>query len=58
MGSAVTTLKNTVDHIVTEYGVAELRGKSIRDRTTALIAVAHPKFREELEVQARQVGYV
>ena len=58
MGSAVTTLKNTVDHVVTEFGVAELRGKSIRERTQALIAIAHPKFREELEAEAKQLGYI
>jgi acyl-CoA hydrolase len=57
-GSAVTTLKNTVDKVVTEYGVAELRGRSIRERTRALIAVAHPDFRGELERDARAMGYL
>jgi acyl-CoA hydrolase len=47
-GDAVTTPKNTVDKVVTEYGVAELRGKSIRQRAKALIAIAHPMFRDEL----------
>jgi hypothetical protein len=42
-GSVVTTLKNTVDKVVTEHGVAELRGRSIRERADALIAVAHPR---------------
>lgn len=58
MGSAVTTLKNTVDHVVTEYGVAELRGKSIRERTRSLIAIAHPSFRDGLEAEARALGYI
>jgi len=40
--SVVTTLKNTVDHIVTEYGVAALRGASIDERARRLIAIAHP----------------
>ena len=57
-GAAVTTFKNVVDKIVTEYGVAELRGSSIRERTRRLIAVAHPKFRDELEDRARGMGYL
>ena len=57
-GSVVTTLKNTVDNVVTEYGVAELRGSSIRERTRRLIAVAHPKFRNELARSAREIGYL
>ena len=47
-GAVVTTNKNTVDNVVTEYGVAELRGRSIRERARALIEVAHPSFRDEL----------
>ncbi|MEJ7584886.1 MAG: acetyl-CoA hydrolase/transferase C-terminal domain-containing protein [Acidimicrobiales bacterium] len=57
-GSMVTTLKNTVDHVVTEYGVAEMRGRSISQRAKALIAIAHPRFREELTREARTLGYV
>ena len=44
-GAAVTTFKNIVDNVVTEFGVAELRGSSIAERTRRLIDVAHPKFR-------------
>ncbi|MFN8036592.1 MAG: acetyl-CoA hydrolase/transferase C-terminal domain-containing protein [Acidimicrobiia bacterium] len=55
-GSIVTTLKNTIDHVVTEFGVAELRGRSIRERAQALIAIAHPAFRDELTHQARELG--
>jgi acyl-CoA hydrolase len=57
-GAAVTTFKNIVDKVVTEYGVAELRGSSIADRTRRLIAVAHPEFRDELTASARRLGYL
>jgi acyl-CoA hydrolase len=57
-GSVVTTLKNTVDNVVTEYGVAELRGRPIRERARALISIAHPKFRDELSASARALGYL
>ena len=57
-GSVVTTLKNTVDHVVTEHGVADMRGRSISQRARSLIAVAHPAFRDELEAQARQLDYL
>ena len=57
-GAAVTTFKNVVDRVVTEYGVAELRGSSIRERTRRLIGIAHPKFRDELERKAREINYL
>ena len=57
-GSMVTTLKNTVDHIVTEYGVADMRGRSISQRAAALIGIAHPRFREDLAAEARTLGYL
>lgn len=57
-GSVVTTLKNTVDHVVTEFGVAELRGRSIRERAKALIAIAHPDHRDWLVSKAREFGYL
>jgi acyl-CoA hydrolase len=57
-GAPVTTMKNTVDHVVTEYGVAELRGRSIAERTRALIAIAHPKFQDTLNEEARALGYL
>jgi acyl-CoA hydrolase len=56
-GAAVTTFKNIVDCVVTEYGVAELRGSSIRERARKLISIAHPKFREGLTRQAKEIGY-
>ncbi|MCV7192684.1 propionyl-CoA--succinate CoA transferase [Mycolicibacterium brumae] len=55
-GSVVTTLKNTVDHVVTEYGVAELRGHSLHERAKRLIAIAHPDHRDELAFEARRIG--
>lgn len=55
-GAVVTTLKNTVDHVVTEHGVAELRGRTIQERAAALIAVAHPDHREELARSAYEHG--
>src|SRR3546814_20457074 len=56
-GSMVTTIKNTVDNVVTEHGVAKLRDKSISERAKALIAIAQPQFRAELTAQAREHGY-
>ena len=55
-GSVVTTLKNTVDHVVTEWGVADLRGRSLAQRAHALIRIAHPDFRDELGREARLAG--
>ena len=57
-GSVVTTLKNTVDKVVTEHGVAELRGRSLRERATNLIAVAHPSVRDDLTRSAHELGYL
>ncbi len=47
-GSAVTTTRNDVHFIVTEFGIAELKGKTLKQRAEALIGVAHPDFREDL----------
>ena len=57
-GDVVTTPKNTVDKVVTEWGVAELRGRSIKERTRNLIAIAHPDHRDELTAQARSIDYL
>ncbi|HKA04707.1 MAG TPA: acetyl-CoA hydrolase/transferase C-terminal domain-containing protein, partial [Acidimicrobiales bacterium] len=57
-GDVVTTLKNTVDNVVTEWGVAELRGRTIRQRAHALIRVAHPHHRHHLCLQAHRLGYI
>ncbi len=52
-GTHVSTSKNDIDYVVTEYGVAQLRGKSAKERAQALIAIAHPDFRADLATQAR-----
>lgn len=52
----VTTPHEMVSHVVTEYGVAELRGKSVSKRAAALINVAHPDFRRQLMVEALEKG--
>lgn len=53
-GAAVTTSRNDVDYIVTEYGIAHLKAKSLRERAKSLIAIAHPDFREELMSEFRK----
>lgn len=57
-GAVVTTMKNTVDNVVTEYGVAELRGRTLAERANALIKVAAPPHRELLEIQAKEMGLI
>lgn len=54
-GSVVSLSRNCVDYIVTEYGIAALKGRSVRERVENLIAIAHPKFREELREAAQQM---
>ena len=54
-GNVVTIPRNIVDIVVTEHGIARLRGKSVRQRAAELISVAHPDFREELRRQAREL---
>lgn len=55
-GAAVTTSRTDIHYVVTEYGIANLRGKSLRQRAEALIAIAHPDFRDTLKEQAKNVG--
>jgi len=55
-GAAVTTSRSDVHYIATEYGVADLRGKSLLQRAKALIAIAHPDFREALLAEAKAKG--
>jgi len=57
-GAGVTTSRNDVHYVVTEHGVADLYGKTIRARARALINVAAPEFREELTRQARELHYL
>jgi 4-hydroxybutyrate CoA-transferase len=57
-GAGVVTSRNHVRYIVTEYGVADLYGKTIRQRAQSLINIAHPMFRDELTSQARALRYL
>ena len=54
--NVVTTPRTDVMYVVTEYGIVNLKGKSIRERAKALIGLAHPEFREQLEREAREYG--
>jgi acyl-CoA hydrolase len=54
-GTHVSTSKNDINYVVTEYGVAQLRGKTAKQRAQALIGIAHPDFREELTAAARKM---
>ena len=55
-GTHVSTSKNDINYVVTEYGVAQLRGKSAKQRARELIGIAHPNFRAELTEQAKRMG--
>ena len=57
-GAAITTSRNDVDNVVTDFGVAALKGKKVRARMRALIQVADPGFREELTRKAYEVYHV
>jgi 4-hydroxybutyrate CoA-transferase len=57
-GAGVVTTRNDVHYVVTEYGIAYLHGKSIRQRVRALIDIAHPQFRAELEAKACEFHYL
>ncbi|HOO90740.1 MAG TPA: GNAT family N-acetyltransferase, partial [Syntrophales bacterium] len=57
-GGGVVLTRGDIHYVVTEYGVAYLHGKSIRDRALTLINIAHPDFREELLEAAKEQGYV
>lgn len=54
-GTHVTTSKNDINYVVTEFGVAQLRGKTAKQRTQEMISIAHPKFREELTEAAKRM---
>ena len=47
-----------LDYLVTEYGIAELRGTTIKERVYKLIEIAHPKFRDELLIKAKELGLI
>lgn len=54
-GTAVTVPRTLVDYVVTEYGIATLHGKTVRERIGELIAVAHPDFQSELKAEAKKL---
>ncbi|MFW9767331.1 MAG: GNAT family N-acetyltransferase [Candidatus Thorarchaeota archaeon] len=57
-GAGVVTTRGDVDVVITEYGLATLRGRTIRERVLSLIAIAHPDFRNELLEAAKEMKYV
>ena len=57
-GSGVVSPRSTVHYVATEFGVAYLHGKTIRERALALINIAHPRFREQLMNEAKKIHYV
>jgi acetyl-CoA hydrolase len=58
LGAGVVTSRNHVHYVVTEFGAAELYGKTVRQRTQALINVAHPQFRAEITEKAKELNYL
>jgi acyl-CoA hydrolase len=57
-GTAVTLHRSNVDIVVTEHGIARLRGRTVRERVRELIAIAHPDFRAELAAKAKSLGFI
>jgi acyl-CoA hydrolase len=57
-GAAVTTPGQDVHYLVSEHGVALLKGKSVPERAKAIIGLAHPSFRDWLTEEARKLGYL
>lgn len=57
-GAGVVTSRNDVHYVVTEYGVASLHGRTVRDRARALIGISHPQYHDELTAEAKKLGYL
>jgi acetyl-CoA hydrolase len=57
-GAGVTTGRNDVHCIATEYGIVDLWGRSIAERVQALVSIAHPDFRDDLLAYAREQNYI
>ncbi len=58
LGDMVTVPASDVSYIVTEYGIVNLKGKSVWQRAKALISIAHPQFRDELTKAALKEGFI
>ncbi|MGB9833032.1 MAG: acetyl-CoA hydrolase/transferase C-terminal domain-containing protein, partial [Caldisericum exile] len=58
LGSFITIPRQDVDYIVTEYGIAHLRGKNLRERALELINIAHPNFRDYLSSEAKKMNLI
>ncbi|HAT9492327.1 TPA: 4-hydroxybutyrate CoA-transferase, partial [Legionella pneumophila subsp. pneumophila] len=58
LATVATDTRLDIDYVVTEYGVAQLKGRSTTERTHQLIKIAHPAFRDELTHQAKQQGFI
>jgi acetyl-CoA hydrolase len=57
-GAGVVTTRNHVHYVVTEYGIADLYGKTIRQRDLSLIKIDHPQYRDELTHEAKKLRYI
>ena len=57
-GAAVTLSRNDVDYVVTEYGCVCLTGTTVEERVKLLISIAHPKFREQLLAEAKELEWI
>lgn len=57
-GSGVTLNRGDIFYVVTEYGIAYIHGKNIRERAMDLIAIAHPKFKQQLIAEAKKLNYI
>lgn len=57
-GKIVTVPRSDMMYVVTEFGMVNLKGKSIPERAKAMISIAHPDFRDDLERQARENGLI
>jgi acyl-CoA hydrolase len=57
-GTGVTLHRSNTDYVVSEFGCVRLTGLTVRERTQALISIAHPDFREKLNIKAEEFGYL
>ena len=57
-GAGVDTTRSHIHYVVTEFGMVDLYGKTIRQRSRELISIAHPQFREELTSKAKEMNYL